>query len=387
MPTKPMYWITGNYFDCQQKWKSILSSLKDANVEVFECDYTPQNSDVPSAKAAEIIMTLKHRDLFDKRPRVIKMKGIPDDYALLTDYLRLANDKNVIVIDGPFGYRKPPSQRLIPVKATKFFKEFSKLGEVNDFPETVRGITDAVKWIKRVVESFGKTIEPDAARLMVELQGKTLDYLYTEVSKLVDYQEKKKITLSDVETCTASVFQRQVWDLLEDLARMNVDASLSHLASFYEVAGLETGTSFRGDVEMLLGALLRQFNFYLLIKDSCLDGTLNYDAVKRKSAGIKKRTSKMVSGQKVDDWETDYFDSRFLNTNFNKETTRLVSKWPWHRVYAIVTQIHLTRLTLRSHGHVSEYNRGGIKLLLDSLVLLICGKLGPKHLNAIRGTL
>lgn len=382
----PMYWITGNYYDCRQKWQEICALVGDPNVEVFDCEYNTQNGGKKSAQAGDIILRLKQKDMFDTRSRIIKLKGIPDDYAILTDYLRLANKKNMIVIDGPVGYRKPPSKRLIPVKATKFFKEFVKRGELCEFPELAKTDALAIRWVVGVAKNLGKNLDPEAAKLLVELQGRNLDGLYAEVSKLSDYQEGKKITVDDVKTCTAPLFLRTVWDLLEDLAFMNVDASLSHLQKFYEYAGLETGTSFRGDVEMLLGAMLKQFNFYIAIKDACGD-SLDYDKLRNKTAGLKKRSSKMVDGETVDNWDTDYFDSRFINVNLNKESTQSVSKWPWHRAYNIVRQIHMTRLALRTHSHISEYNRGGIKLLLDSLALMICGKLTPRQLNAMKGEL
>lgn len=384
----PMYWITGNYYDCRKKWQEICSLVGDPNVEVFDCEYNTQqqNGGKKSAQAGDIILRLKQKDMFDTRPRIIKMKGIPDDYAILTDYLRLANKKNMIVIDGPVGYRKPPSKRLIPVKTTKFFKEFTKRGELCEFPEIAKSDAVAVKWASDVAKNTGKTLDPEAAKLLIELQGRNLDGLYAEISKLSDYQEGKKITAEDVKTCTASLFLRTVWDLLEDLAFMDADASLSHLQNFYEHAGLETGTSFRGDVEMLLGAMLKQFNFYMAIKDAC-GADLSYDKVKNKLAGLKKRTPKMVDGETVDDWETDYFDSWYINMNLNKESTKVASKWPWHRAYNIVRQIHLTRLAIRTHSHTSEYNRGGIKLLLDSLALMICGKLTPRQLNTMKGEL
>jgi len=368
---KSLYWITGNYYESQKKWHEILSSIPNANVEIFDGD-----------SVSDIILALKMRDIFDTRPRIIKIKSVSSDYDLLTDYLRLANSKSVIVIDSPIGYYKPPSKRLISLKTSKFYKVFAEHGGVFEFQSDFRKNSECVTWLEKILKDQKMSIDPDAVRLLIELKGKNCDTLYSEIIKLANYTTSKKISIDNVKDCCAPLFLRQVWDFIDDLTLMNIDSSLSHLQQFYQVAGLEPSSSFRGDIEMLLGAMLKQFNFYLLINDC---GGLNYSRIKTKSSGIKKKTKKIVDGCEIDVWETDYFDPQFININLNKESTKQITKWPWSRIYASVREIHRTRLAIRSNSCISEYNRGGAKVLLDTLAMTICGKITPKQSERMRG--
>lgn len=374
---KPIYWITGNYFDCQKKWQQICSLIGDPNVQIIEA------GGVGQASAVDIILALKHKDIFDCRPRILKVKGIPEDYDSLSNYLSLTSDKNVLVFDGLIGYKKPPSQRLISLKVTNLFKKFAQIGEICEFDTVAKNNGVAIQWVTEVVKSYGKEIDTDASRLLIDFQGRDLDKLHADVSKLCDYQNGKKISIEDVKECVPPVFLRQVWDLVDDLCLMKTDECIAHLQSFYDIAGIETGTSFRGDVEMLLGAMLKQFNFYQLVKDRCVD-RLDYNAVKTAAVGIKKPKTKNQL-KEDDQGDQQYFDQRFISMNLNKETTKSTLRWPWTRLYAATREIHRTRLYLRQSYTTDNY-RSHIKLLLDSLIMHICGKLTPKQLEKMRGS-
>jgi len=143
---KPLFWITGNYYDCCKTWKDIISRLGDVAVDILDCGYKVESSNlIQPATACDVILLLKNKDMFDDRPRVIKMKGIPNDYHLIADYLHLVNNKNVLVVDGPIGYRaKPPSKRMITAATSRFYKTFSTKGKVFQFPMEGKNRREAV---------------------------------------------------------------------------------------------------------------------------------------------------------------------------------------------------------------------------------------------------
>lgn len=393
---KPMYWLTGNYYDCRKKWDEICSLVGDANVEIIECDYSSQASKTitnRTAQASDIILALKNRDMFDARPRILKVKGIPVDYQLMTDYLKLAGPKNLLVIDGPIGYRKPPAKKLYTAKTSKFFKAFKKLGEVCEFVTDTRNAMDAAKWVSNVAQEHGRAITMDAAKRLVEFKGRNCDALYAELLKLFDFQGSKKVTIEAVDECIVPLFQRQVWDLLDSLYARDIRASLAHLQDFYVTAGLETGTSFRGDVERLIAALLKSFRFIQVIKD--VSGEyLDYSKITAACRGFNKKTGRKVegkgeyAGRMVDEYDGEYFETNFIRVNLNKPSTKLVVKWPLPMVYGSTMAIQSTQLALRCHRNVSEYNRGGIKELIDSLAILICGKINiHQFMSKVEGNL
>lgn len=380
------YWITGNYYDSRKKWLEIVATVKNPNVEVIECG-SKDNHGFGYAQAADIISALKQKDIFDKRSRIIKVKGLPENYDALTDYLCLSSPTSLLVFDGPIGYKKPNSNRLNSVKTTKFFKQFQKEdGEVHEFAEGAKNTATAIDWVQKVATDMGKSIERDVASLLVQFKGTNYDTLYSDILKLSDFQSGKKITIDSVKECSIPLFQRQVWDLIDDMCRRDADSALTHLQCFYETAGQEPGTSFYGDVEMLLGAIAKQFLFFIMVIDTC-GPNLVYSKIKSVTEKFMRKPKK---GEKPDDeeskkWTDPLFDGSYVSFNLNKETTRLVSQWRWTQVYLALREIYRTRLAIRSNASASDLNRGSNKLMIDSLIMHICGKLTAKQVETMRG--
>jgi len=156
----PIYWINGNYYDTCQRWKEICALVKDPNIEIFDCGYNPDNIvDNKVAQAADIIMMLKHRDLFDSRVRIIKMKGLPPDYNLITDYLHLINNKTILVIDSPIGYIKPGSKRFISAATSKFYKFIKANGVLRESLKEAKSVNQAIKWVEKVLTDHNRTYD------------------------------------------------------------------------------------------------------------------------------------------------------------------------------------------------------------------------------------
>jgi hypothetical protein len=378
---KPLFWITGNYYDCKRQWAWILGMLKGPNVEIFDCG--AQSNDSRVAHASDIITCLKNRDIFDSRPRIIKMKGLPDDYTLLCDYLTLVNNDNVLVIDGPIGYRNA-NRRFVSAKTSKFYKEFSKQGVhkspeggtgVFDFPEVAESDSKAQSWITSVAKEHDREFEDGAALLLVQQKGRNLDQLYSELTCLMDYQIDKKIRVDDVRAVCVPVFVKTAWDLIDAIDRQEYEAAISHMQGFYANAGTKTGETFDGDVYKLLGALLQHFSFLMYLKMYCGD-ELTYSKAEQAVAGVKKQ------GENPNVW-TDQFSKGYLYVNVRKpelqQALRRLSKERLEDIYLDLTR---TRFLCRTKYSGS---RAGMKICLDTFIMTACGVISSNYSAAVKG--
>ncbi len=362
---KPLFWITGNYYDSQKEWKEICKRLDSPSIEAV---------DGSSVSAADVILLLKNRDIFDDRPRIIKLQGIPEDYALITDYLRFVNDANVLVVDGPVGYRK--MKRIIPASSSKFYKTFVKQGKVFKFDMQAKTNAAAAVWVQKVAQDLGKSIDKESADLIVESKGKVLDLLYAEINKLVSFQTKKKITLSDVKECCVPECLDTTWDLIDALNSQNYDKALEKLQQFYGQAGMAVGANFYGDCQRLMGAINKNFTFLLMLKDSCGDN-LSYNGAKKAISGYKKREKK----GEVYYWDKDVFDEWWMNMQIKRQDVNHAFKLPYRHLYAIKRDVGQCMFVCRINSTILSR----IRICLDSLVMLICGKLSPEYSSACKG--
>lgn len=383
---KPIYWVTGNYFQCRKNWLDLCIKLNQPNVEMLDCGANSQNADKNNrqATAGDVVRFLKHRDIFDPRPRILKLKGLPEDYVLIAEYLYLIDENNILYIDAPFGYRKS-TNRFITAATSTLFKKIKAEGHLIDFGLDAKSNNAAIAWAESVIKECQREIERNALELLVGLKGRNLDQLYCEISKLCSYALKGKITQEHVQLCCSSTFLGQSWDLLDELCLVNTDKALEYLQGFYGSAGGLPGTSFRGDVEILLGFMLKYFRLLLHAKDVC-GATVNYSAISKACAEFKKppKTENKPESSKTEivEWKEEYFDKMFINVNVNKSSFQTALKWSKQKIYRIVKMVQDVRFALRSSKTSSEVNRAETQLLLDGLALFICGKIKPEATRA-----
>jgi len=370
---QPIFWITGNYYDVCKRWKEIKETLGDANVVVMPCGYNSKSTtnDCRVCTAADVILALKTKDLFDDRPRIIKMKGLPENYSLLTDYLHLVNSNNVLVIDSLVGYwASPYYKKFVGVGKSKFYNSVKKLGKVFKFDIEVTQ-RNAVNWIKSVFGDLDRTYESDCPSLLVEAKGCNLDVLYGDISKLLIYQPKGKITVDNVKSCCIPVFTKTVWELINSLDKKNVEKCLLHLRQFYEFAD---GPDLRGHVETLFGALVQHFLFLLCMKDGC--GTdLSDKKAKQAVEGIKKRVKR--DGKWT--WNTDMFTPQFVSFNIRKPEVSAANRWGHQKTYNAFRDLCCARQVCRMWMKMST-----IKLCLDSFAMSVCGKINIDQAKMMR---
>lgn len=383
---KPLFWITGNYYECQKCWKSFCSQFEDPNIVVLECgrnaDDTPP--DERFASAGTIIKLLKRQDIFDKRHRIIKLKGIPEDYSLLTDYLYLIRKANALVIDGPIGLRaKGVSQKFVSVKTSKFYKAVKAQGQVKEYNMEGKNASQSATWAREVAKELGRSLDVEAARLLVEMKGINYDALYGALGVMFDYQPKGAIKSKVVEELFTPLFQQTVWDLVRAIDRRDFISSMTHLQRFYDQIDVLIDSSFTGEIMMLLGALTHHFTFMIMARDGC-DGHITYKSVAaavNAGKGMKKPKNPKDEDKKKGIWKepfVDIFTPGAIKMNLGSPAL----KWPASRLYNAYRDISRCKLLLRKTYNYD--NRPGIKMCIDTLIMTLCGTIKVDDAAMIR---
>jgi len=372
---RPVFWISGNQYEKGKAWDKICSLLGDPNVETLNCIVEPKSSKTSgsrSVSAGDIILRLKTDDLFDTRPRILRVKGLPEDYLEIADYLDLVDNSNVLVFDGPVGYyASGVSSRFIPAGASKLYKRIKNEGQVLQFDTVAKSYADARDWIGAVAKELKVKIESDATVALVDVSGLNLDTLYTELLKLSDYKPTGTIKAEDVRECCLSVLVKETWGLIDDLDLGQHESACRRLDVFLECAGSETGTSFYGDVAMLLGALQHHFLFLLIASESCPNGP-DLAALKQASASFVKKQS--------DGKEKPMFDERFMRMALSKDSVRSAMSWGPARLRSVYNQILDSMYSCRMLASEPD----SVRSILRALLLFVCGHLGLKTAKSIQ---
>lgn len=389
---KPWIWITGNYYDCRKKWKELLVEMGDPYVETLDCGYNPEDCTSLYSTAEDVIRVFRTPDMFDDRPRIVRMRGLPADYTKLVSILVCANEKNVLVVDAPLGFYGK-NKRFVSAAASNFYKLISTKGSLYRFDIEVKGNATAIAWVKRVSKELGKEIDQDAADLLVMMKGRDLDLLYSELTKLHAFETGKKILVSSVQECCIPAYLRTVWELVDSLDYQRFDDVCVHLQEFHQNAGIETGTSVRGDAEQMLGALQYHYELLLHAKDRC-PKALTYDGLIKGVSDIKKLKVPKET-KETDDEESDNepekpaqeerygpkFNTQAVGMALHNQAFAAAYNWPKSKIYATLRDIMRCRCRLRS----TNFAASGIRLLLDALCLSICGKLTESDMLAVFG--
>ncbi|KKM91565.1 hypothetical protein LCGC14_1227250 [marine sediment metagenome] len=399
--TRPIFWISGNYYDCQRSWHNIVSMVKDPRITVLHCGYPSQDDSTDTA--GSIIRLLRGKDIFNTRPHIIKVKGIPPPYndkdtgyKLLPYYLKYVNNNKILVIDGPIGYySKPPSKRFNSVKTSKFYKAIKQEGKVLEHPTEARNSSEAVKWFTEVCESFGVKIERPAALLVVEMKGRDLDSLYSVALTIKDY--KKIIVKEDIEDICVSVFQKTVWDLITAIDSQDYESAIVHLQRFYQEPVTEH--EFFGSVMQLLGALHYHFQILLLLKDGG-QSSLSYKQVEKILTPLRQSTKECDAKLKdgvcskcgwkgngencSNKWHKPLYTPQAIAMTVKNAGIGRILQLSRGNIYLRFADIEKVRLLTRTQF---SNNVPGIRMCLDTLIMVLCGRCSDKEINLARGIL
>jgi len=205
---KPVYALVGS--DLFLQLQELARILAQMPADVQRCDF-----DGETAQLAEILdelrsfamfgggklVTVRNADKFltNFREQLEEYVGSPSNSATLV--LRLSS--------------LPGNQRI--------HKLIQKTGQVI----LCEPPKDLAKWaIEHAMATQKVTLQPDAARLLVELIGDDMGRLDTEIAKLAINADGGKITADVVTTNVAFTREREMWDLTNAMAVGNTTEAL-----------------------------------------------------------------------------------------------------------------------------------------------------------------
>lgn len=364
---KPVFWITGNYYDCRKMWNKIVGNLDDPNVVSVDCGFNPQDAQPEArvAEAAEIRRLIRMKDIFDSRPRIIRMVGIPPDYSDILDYLKYLRDDNVLVIDSPIGYYK--QRTFVSAAASKFYKYIKENGKVFSFESRAKSHKAAVEWVNKLAHDYNREFENDAIELLVATKGFDFDTLYCESLKLFDYTDKK-LTTEDVKECSIPVFERAIWEFIEQLNRQRYDSACQYIEEFIADAENLTPSKRRGLMDSSLGAIAQNFEALIHAKDCC-KSSLSYQDFWKGLEPLKKRKEKQ--------W-IDRYSKGFCFAKIKDGAFQLAYGWPKSKIYGAL-------LILRHLHPKLRYEPENWKCVLSSVAMFVCGKITERQALTLGG--
>lgn len=390
---KPFFWIYGNQRESRRSWDNLIEHVESdtgekPNIEVMFAGFNPVDTGKSGrwATAQDVILTLRNKDMFDSRPRILKVCGLPEGYTGLADWFKIINSSNILVLSSDFGHTKLGSKRWITAKTSKLFKKVKKEGFLIEHPTDAKSDSDAVAWVEDVASECGKEIKRVVAREVVLAQGRNLDILTNSVEKIATYKRGKVITTEDVHSCCFVDFSdAKVWKFVEDLDYQRPKEALAYLQTFYAEGDGLVGESFYGRVSKLFGALSQHFQFLLMMKDNCPNGAMNEEIIKKALSSFKKMSPSKIEELKKNIISYDELEPKFsryyIERNMRSESVRCALRRKKSAIYHIVFDLYECMFLCRVHSGDDCY----IRLCLDTFVLLVCGNLSKRDVSAVRG--
>ena len=165
-------------------------------------------------------------------------------------------------------YLEDPSPRTVLVlEASKVVRSWAGAIRVETGKDQ-----NATAWIGQQVQSQGYSIDPRAASMLVEMTGKDLQELSSELEKLFLLElEGRKITTDSVLQLTMEAREKDIFDLISAIAGRRRDVALRTLERL-----LSKGASPQQIIPMLYWSFCR-----LLVARERLDKRENFDRIVR----------------------------------------------------------------------------------------------------------
>lgn len=139
------------------------------------------------------------------------------------------------------------------LKKEKYAEEF----------KTLR-LPEIKKWVRKQISQQGFQIQDQASELLINAFGNDLWLLKNELEKLTAWktsEEKKEITLSDVQKIILPKFEQDIWQLVDCLGQKNKARALKILSDQFKQ---------NVDVSQIISLLAHQYRTIFRIK-SCLE--------------------------------------------------------------------------------------------------------------------
>lgn len=215
----------------------VPESVRDFNLDLlYGKDLTPARlldlvRSYPMMSDRRVVIVREFRSLFQQIPA-------EDDVDLLP-YFKNPNPQTLLLMMDEKGMDKRTTlgKELTGSSGTSVRSaEFNPL-ELYQIPDWIES------WLS---ETCGKTIDPDATRLLLDLVGSSLQLLSTELDKVCSFVDtRERISRADIEAVAGSYRQLTVIELKNALLARDLDRSLQIVERMLQQTPVDTGEMLR----------------------------------------------------------------------------------------------------------------------------------------------
>lgn len=237
-----MYVLYGEESFFLDRIQRAVTELVPESVRDFNCDVL-YGKDVTPARLMDLVRS--YPMMSDRRVVIVRefrsiFKDVPiEEETDLLPYFNRPNPQTILLLIDEKGMDKRTKlgKALAGSKGSSVRSaHFSPL-EMYQLPDWVE------RWVK---DGYGKSIEPDATRLLIDLVGASLQLLSTELDKvcsLIDSRER--ILRTDIEAVVGSYRQLTVVELKDALLARDLDRSMHVVERMLQQSPVETGEMLR----------------------------------------------------------------------------------------------------------------------------------------------
>lgn len=154
-----------------------------------------------------------------------------EEFAAIQSYSKNPNPNAVLIFVADHIRIPADIQRMELADRDRYERIRETLGECCGIIELARvDETDATGWVVKTAAARGSEIDRDAARELVDALGADMMLVSSELEKLLLYaDEKKRITLADVETMVLAAKQRSLYELTDAISAKDTARALDVL--------------------------------------------------------------------------------------------------------------------------------------------------------------
>jgi DNA polymerase-3 subunit delta len=154
-----------------------------------------------------------------------------EEFAAIEKYVKDPNPAAVLIFVADHLSIPADVRRMDMTDKDRYERIRETLGEYCGMVELARvDESDGIRWVIETAQKEEVKIDQDAARELVDALGADMMMVSRELEKLVLYvNEKKRITLGDVETLVLAAKQRSLYELTEAISQKDKTRALSVL--------------------------------------------------------------------------------------------------------------------------------------------------------------
>ena len=159
--------------------------------------------------------------IFVRNVRLLYQRGAKkEEFAAIQKYLRLPNPQAVLVFVADHLHIPHDVRRMDMQDKDRYERIRETLGDFCGIVELSQpDEADAIRWAVETAQIRGAELQPDAARELVDALHGDLMRVASELEKLLLFvDQKKKITLADVEQMVLSAKQRSLYELTDAIS-------------------------------------------------------------------------------------------------------------------------------------------------------------------------